>query len=82
MARSSKYGDEKVFTLVDTNLMTVTLFSAVRPPTTLVLCGSEGGMQRGLLCSYDWKSQTLYRESVLRFDTMVLEKMSRLTGSS
>ncbi|KAL4757895.1 uncharacterized protein BDW70DRAFT_170925 [Aspergillus foveolatus] len=77
-ARSSKYGDEKVFTLVDTNLMTVTLFSAVRPPVALVLCGSEGGMQRGLLCSYDWKSQTLYRESVLRVDTMVLEKMSRV----
>ncbi|KAL4767507.1 hypothetical protein BDW60DRAFT_220458 [Aspergillus nidulans var. acristatus] len=78
MARSSKYGDEKVFTLIDTNLMTVTLFSAVRPPIALVLCGSEGGMQRGLLCSYDWKSQTLYRESVLRVDTMVLEKMSRV----
>ncbi|KAL4746681.1 hypothetical protein BDW72DRAFT_197474 [Aspergillus terricola var. indicus] len=77
-ARSSEYGDEKVFTLVDTNLMTVTLFSAVRPPVALVLCGSEGGMQRGLLCSYDWKNQTLYRESVLRVDTMVLEKMSRV----
>ncbi|KAL3433938.1 hypothetical protein BDV09DRAFT_196301 [Aspergillus tetrazonus] len=77
-ARSSRYGDEKVFTLVDTNLMTVTLFCAVRPPVALVLCGSEGGMQRGLLCSYDWKDQTLYRESVLRVDTMVLEKMSRV----
>ncbi|KAL4737205.1 hypothetical protein BDV11DRAFT_216837 [Aspergillus similis] len=77
-AQSSEYGDEKVFTLVDTNLMTVTLFSAVRPPVALVLCGSEGGMQRGLLCSYDWKSQTLYRESVLRVDTTVLEKMSRV----
>lgn len=72
------YGAEKVFTLVDTNLMTVTLFTAVRPPVALVLCGSEGGMQRGLLCSYDWKTQTLYKESVLRVDTMVLEKMSRV----
>ncbi|KAL2812565.1 hypothetical protein BDW59DRAFT_167779 [Aspergillus cavernicola] len=77
-SRQSKYGDEKVFTLVDTNLMTVTLFTAARPPLALVLCGSEGGMQRGLLCSYDWKSQTLYKESVLRVDTMVLERMSRV----
>ncbi|KAL4914970.1 hypothetical protein BDW62DRAFT_133934 [Aspergillus aurantiobrunneus] len=77
-SRESTYGSEKVFTLVDTNLMTVTLFTAARPPVALVLCGSEGGMQRGLLCSYDWKSQTLYRESVLRVDTMVLERMSRV----
>ncbi|KAL4816712.1 hypothetical protein BDW67DRAFT_175329 [Aspergillus spinulosporus] len=70
-------GKPWLFTLVDTNLMTVTLFSAVRP-VALVLCGSEGGMQRGLRCSYDWKSQMLYRESVLRVDTMVLEKMCRV----
>ncbi|KAL4923145.1 uncharacterized protein BDV17DRAFT_285656 [Aspergillus undulatus] len=75
---NAAYGEEKVFTLVDTNLMTVMMFTAVRPPVALVLCGSEGGMQRGLLCSYDWKSQTLYRESVLRIDTMALERMSRV----
>ncbi|KAJ9225466.1 hypothetical protein DTO169C6_2199 [Paecilomyces variotii] len=77
-ARDSQYGDLKVFTLVDTNTLTVTLFRAVRPPVAMLLCGSEGGMQRALLCSYDWKSQTLYRESVLRVDTLVLEHMSRV----
>ncbi|KAJ9293510.1 hypothetical protein DTO271G3_7775 [Paecilomyces variotii] len=77
-ARDSKYGDLKVFTLIDTNTLTVTLFRAVRPPVAMLLCGSEGGMQRALLCSYDWKSQTLYRESVLRVDTLVLERMSRV----
>lgn len=77
-ARESQYGELKLFTLVDTNTLTVTLFRAVRPPVALLLCGSEGGMQRALLCSYDWKSQTLYRESVLRMDTLVLEKMSRV----
>jgi hypothetical protein len=77
-ARTSEYGELKVFTLVDTNTMTVTLFQAVRPPVALLLCGSEGGMQRALLCSYDWKSQTLYRECVLRMDTLALEKMSRV----
>ncbi|KAL2862624.1 uncharacterized protein BJX67DRAFT_385432 [Aspergillus lucknowensis] len=76
--RESTYGEEKVFTIVDTNLMTVTLYTAVRPPVALVLCGSEGGMQRGLLCSYDWTTQTLYRESVMRVDTMVLERMNRI----
>lgn len=77
-ARNSQYGELKLFTLVDTNTLTVTLFRAVRPPVALLLCGSEGGMQRALLCSYDWKTQTLYRESVLRMDTLVLEKMSRV----
>lgn len=67
----------KIFTIVDTCTMTVTLFRAVRPPVALLLCGSEGGMLRALLCSYDWTTQTLYRESVLRMDTVVLEKMPR-----
>ncbi|CAG8189651.1 unnamed protein product [Penicillium olsonii] len=77
-AQNSEYGEMKLFTLVDTNTLTVTLFKAVRPPVAMILCGSEGGMQRALLCSYDWKTQTLYRESVLRVETLVLENMSRV----
>jgi hypothetical protein len=77
-AQDSEFGELKLFTLVDTNTMTVTLFKAVRPPVAMILCGSEGGMQRALLCSYDWKTQTLYRESVLRVETLVLEHMSRV----
>ncbi|GKZ38280.1 hypothetical protein AbraIFM66950_010381, partial [Aspergillus brasiliensis] len=77
-AQNSRYGELKIFTLVDTNTLTVTLFRARRPPVAMLLCGSEGGMQRALLCSYDWKSQTLYRENVLRVDTLVLDKMSRI----
>lgn len=59
-------GEERIFALVDTNTLSVTLFSAVRPPVAVVLCGEEGGMQRALLCSYDWSTQTLYRETVMR----------------
>lgn len=55
---------------------TVTLFEAERPPAVVLICGSEGGMQRAVLCSYDWPTQTLYRETVLRMETRVLEKMS------
>lgn len=74
----SPMGQEKIFTLVDTGTQTVTMFAAVRPPVAVVLCGEEGGMQRALLCSYDFTTQTLYRESVLRMETPVLENMSRL----
>ncbi|KAL8947936.1 MAG: hypothetical protein Q9222_005826, partial [Ikaeria aurantiellina] len=35
----------KVFTLVDTYTMTVTLFEARRPPTAVLAVGEEGGMQ-------------------------------------
>ena len=77
-AISAQMGDERIFTLVDTNTLTVTMFSAVRPPIAVVLCGAEGGMQRALLCSYDWSTQTLYRESVLRMETLVLEQMQRV----
>lgn len=77
-AINAQNGDERIFTLVDTNTLTVTLFSAVRPPIAVVLCGVEGGMQRALLCSYDWSTQTLYRESVMRMETYILEKMQRV----
>jgi hypothetical protein len=77
-ARNAKYGDMRIFTLVDTNTMTVCLFEAKVPPVACLICGAEGGMQRAVLCSYDWTSQTLYRETVLRMETVVLEKMSRI----
>lgn len=77
-ANGSVYGQPKVFTLVDTYLMTVTMFEAVNPPVAVVLCGSEGGMQRAVMCSYDWTTQTFYRETVLRMETLVLEKLSRV----
>ena len=50
-AQTSTERQKKVFTLVDTYAMTVTLFEAVRSPVAVVLCGEEGGMQRALLCS-------------------------------
>ena len=74
-ARESGLGDEKVFTLVDTVTMTVTLFSAEKPPIAALICGEEGGMQRALLCSYEWESNTLFRETVLRMETPVYMKM-------
>lgn len=58
--------------------MTVTLFQAVRPPVAIILCGSEGGIYRGLLCSYDWPTQTLIGESVLRVDTRALDKVAQI----
>jgi hypothetical protein len=72
------YGALKIFTLVDTYTLTVMMFAAVRPPVAVLLCGSEGGMQRAVMCSYDWPTQTLYRETVLRMETPVLERMSRV----
>jgi hypothetical protein len=71
-------GHERLFTLVDTYSMTVTLFRAVRPPVAVMICGREGGMQRAVLCSYDWRTQTFCRETVLRMKTMVVEKMFRV----
>lgn len=78
MSTQSKIGEPKLFTLVDTGSMTVTLFMALRPPTVVLCCGQEGGMQRALLCSLDWTSSTLYRETVVRMETSVLDRMSRV----
>lgn len=59
-------------------IRTATLFAAEQPPVVALLCGSEGGMQRAIMCSYHWQTQTLYRETVLRMETRVLEKMPRV----
>ena len=56
----------------------MTLISAVRPPVVALLCAAEGGMQRAVLCSFHWPTQTLRRETVIRMETRVLEKMSRV----
>lgn len=53
-------------------------FRAAQPPVAALLCGSEGGMQRALLCSYDWTTQTFYRETVLRMETRMLDRTPRI----
>jgi hypothetical protein len=68
----------RIFTLGDTNTMTVMMFEARRPPTSMLILGTEGGMQRALLCSYDWTMSKCIRETVVRVETTVLEKMSRV----
>lgn len=77
-AKHSKSDDRKIFTLVDTYTMTVTIFEAQHPPIAAIICGAEGGMQRALLCSEDWTTGTLYREAVLRMETRVWDKMDTL----
>jgi hypothetical protein len=71
-------GDQRLFTLVDTGSMSVTLFTAERPPTCFIMAGSEGGMKRVIGCSYDWTTATMYRETVLRMETRFEDAMSRV----
>ena len=42
------------------------------------MAGSEGGMKRIIGCSYDWTTETMYRETVLRIGTEFEDKMSRV----
>lgn len=71
--------DEKVFTLVDTGAMEVTLFKAVRPPIALLTGASEGGMRRAVACSLDIATGTFYRETVLRLTAPTVDKFSALS---
>jgi hypothetical protein len=56
--------------------MQVTLIQAVRPPVAFLLAGEEGGMQRAIGVSYEWETATCYRETVMRMDTTMYERMS------
>ncbi|KAI1466142.1 uncharacterized protein F4812DRAFT_98305 [Daldinia caldariorum] len=79
-AKGSNYTnvEEKPFTLIDIYTRTATVYYAVRPPTALIVCGQEGGMQRAVLYSYDWRRGTFSREAVVRVKTIVLERMFRV----
>lgn len=68
----------RFFTLVDTGQLTVSIFSAVRPPSVALICGREGGMLRTLLCHYERSNNCLYRESVLRMESVTLNKAQEL----
>ncbi|KAI1422627.1 hypothetical protein F5Y12DRAFT_607856 [Xylaria sp. FL1777] len=77
-AGETRYEEETVFTLIDTYAMTATAFRATRPPTAVIVCGHEGGMQRAILCSYDWRQAVFIREAVIRVKTLVLDRMFRI----
>lgn len=70
-------GDQRIFTIVDTGAMEVTLFQAKRPPVAFLVAGEEGGMQRAIGVSYQWETATCYRETVLRMQTPWVEMMDR-----
>ena len=69
----------RFFTLVDTGELSVSIFSAARPPSVALVCGREGGMLRTLLCHYERSNNCLYRESVLRMHSMTLNKAEELS---
>lgn len=78
-AKYANPNEQRVFTLIDTRNMEVILFQAMRPPVGVLICGSEGGMQRAVGVSYDWTTATCFRETVFRLDSTVLDKMDRVT---
>ncbi|KAF8241489.1 hypothetical protein K440DRAFT_642222 [Wilcoxina mikolae CBS 423.85] len=77
-ASNNSFGKQKIFTIIDTLTMTLHLIPAVRPPVVALICGKEGGMLRAVLCSYDWKTQTLFRQSVQRMETPSIDYIHRI----
>ena len=65
----------RLFTIVDTGSLTVSVIAAERPPVVALICGREGGMLRTLLCSWRFENNCLYRECVMRMRSS-LEGMS------
>jgi len=69
---------ERLFTIINADSMEATMVWAEVPPTAAFICGKEGGMQRAILCSFDWKSNTFIRETVVRMRTATIDKMFRV----
>ena len=66
--------DRRLFTLVDTGTLSVSIFSAVQPPTVALICGRECGMLRVALCSWSFVNDCLYKEAVMRIPSNVWEQ--------
>ena len=49
--------------------LTVTVFTAPKPPTVALLCGTESGFLRAVLCSYSAAGNCLHTETILRMQT-------------
>ncbi|MCJ1481285.1 hypothetical protein MMC06_001442 [Schaereria dolodes] len=69
----------RFFTLVDTGTLTVSIFSAIRPPSVALICGREGGLLRTVLCHYERSNNCLYKETVMRMDSMTLNQAKQLS---
>lgn len=67
----------RFFTLIDTATMTVTIFTATRPPSVALILGRESGMLRVALCHYDRSSATLKKETVVRMEGTMLNHTSK-----
>ncbi|KAL4794683.1 hypothetical protein BDV19DRAFT_390049 [Aspergillus venezuelensis] len=63
----------RLFTIVDTGNLSVSIIAAERPPVVALVCGHEGGMLRTLLCSWRFDTNTLFRESVMRMRSSLSE---------
>ena len=66
----------RLFTIVDTGDMSVSVIAAERPPVVALICGREGGMVRALLCSWRFETNCLYRESVVRMRSSIQQEAS------
>ncbi|KAJ6036367.1 hypothetical protein N7540_000646 [Penicillium herquei] len=64
----------RLFTIVDTGDMSVSVIAAERPPVVALVCGREGGMLRALLCSWRFETNCLYRECVVRMRSSIEER--------
>ncbi|RMZ76199.1 hypothetical protein DV737_g4942, partial [Chaetothyriales sp. CBS 132003] len=65
--------NHRLFTLIDTGTMTVTVFSCEKPPSVALIVGREGGMLRVALCRYARESAMLVKETVIRCETPMLD---------
>ena len=64
----------RLFTLVDTGSLTVSIFSARRPPSVALIAGKEQGMLRAVLCHYERSNNCLYKETVMRVRSSILNR--------
>lgn len=70
--------DLQTYTLVDTFTMTASTFTATKPPSVVMVFGRCSGQVRAVLCSFDSTTCSFTRETILRMETKVLDRMHQV----
>ena len=70
--------DLSTYTILDTVTMTANVIRTHERPTLVAVAGKQGGYLRTMLCSFNTTTQSFCRQKVLRMESSITQRMSRM----
>ena len=73
--------DHRVSTLMNSDSLTVSIFSAIGLPSVALVAGRKGGMLKTVLTSYRRENNCLFKATVVRMDLVTLNQVKPVSWS-